>query len=232
MNVIVDEAFCVKHPQSQPGDYVLLEVSDTGCGMDEQTLEHAFEPFFTTKEEGRGTGLGLATVYGIVRQNGGIVTIQSEPGKGTIVRLYFPRHSGEKAAQSVAPPASYNLPGHGTVLLVEDDVSMRGVVRTLLEGMGFNVLEAGDPRDAVSMALAPGRTIHLLLTDVVLPFMSGKELQEKLRSMGIDIKTLFMSGFPADIIARHGVHRDGIHFIQKPFSLNALAEKIREVMES
>lgn len=231
-NVIVDEDFCVKHPQSLPGDYVLLTVSDTGCGMDEQTLEHVFEPFFTTKEEGRGTGLGLATVYGIVRQNGGIVTIDSEPGQGTTVRLYFPRHSGETEAQSVAPPASDQVLGHGTVLLVEDDVHMRGVVRALLEEIGFDVLEAADPRDAVTIAQAPGRTIHLLLTDVVLPFMSGKELQEKLRSMGIDIKTLFMSGFPADIIARHGVHRDGIHFIQKPFSLNALAEKIREVMES
>jgi len=230
-NITLDEAYREAHPWVQPGDYVLLAVSDTGCGMDQETLEHVFEPFFTTKAEGEGTGLGLATVYGIVKQNNGFVNVYSEPGQGTTVKLYFPRYLGEEKAQPVAPPQLAPVRGQETILLVEDEEQLRRLARTLLQRLGYRVLEAASPREALTLCEKHRGEIHLLLTDVVMPTMSGKELAENIKATKPDLKTLFMSGYTADAIAHRGVLEEGIHFLQKPFSLDALAKKVREALE-
>jgi len=229
-NTVLDEEYCRDHLGFLPGDYVMLEVSDSGIGMDKETLEHVFEPFFTTKGEGRGTGLGLATVYGIVQQNNGYINIYSEPGQGTVVRIYLPR-SIDKERIELASFRETSLGGRETVLLAEDEASLRELVKTMLEGLGYSVLEAASPDDAIAQCEQYAGEIHLLVTDVVMPAMNGRELEDRIKALKPEIKTLFMSGYTADLIAHRGVLYKEVHFLQKPFSREALAEKVREALD-
>jgi PAS domain S-box-containing protein len=229
-NITLDEQYSEIHLGFRPGDFVMLAVSDTGCGMDRETLAHVFEPFFTTKPEGKGTGLGLATVYGIVKQNDGYVNIYSEPHLGTTVKIYLPRYSGQEETDT---PAVVKVPSQGgreTVLLVEDDESIRTMAKTMLEGLGYVVLEAGAPGEAILLCEKHAEQIDLLLTDVVMPNMNGKELNSRIRQIKPGMRTLFMSGYTADAIAHLGELENGACFMQKPFTLEDLAKKMRETL--
>lgn len=226
-----DEEYCAVNPGFVPGDYVLLVVSDDGCGMDKETQAHIFEPFFTTKAPGEGTGLGLAMVYGIVRQNNGFVNVYSEPGQGTTFKIYLPRHAGAVGQDEKKAPASSPSHGQECILLVEDEAGILTMVKALLEKFGYSVLTAGTPNKAITLAKAYGGVISLLLTDVVMPEMNGKELANKLRGLGLVQKSLFMSGYTANVIAHHGVLDKGVDFISKPFSAQELAVKVREVLD-
>jgi PAS domain S-box-containing protein len=230
-NVVLDEAFGQGHPDVRPGEYVMLAVSDNGCGMDDKTLERAFEPFFTTKPESKGTGLGLSTVYGIAQQNGGSATISSEPGGGTTVRLYLPRsRSAEKAEPMPSAPAA-PARGHETVLLVEDEAQLREIAKELLETLGYTVLDAASPGDALTLCETHEGRIDLLLTDVVMPAMNGKELAARIEPLKPGIRVLFMSGYTADAIAHRGVLDPGVVFLEKPFSFETLASGVRRALD-
>ena len=230
-NVTVDEAYCREHPYVTPGEYVMVSFSDTGAGMDEATRERIFEPFFTTKGEGKGTGLGMSTVYGIVKQNGGFVHVYSELGQGTTIRVHFPRVQDE-AEDLVEKVAEGSLGGTETVLIVEDEEQILMLSRRILEQFGYRVLTASTPGDAFRLAEEQEGDIHLLLTDVILPEMNGKELKERIEAVRPGIKTLFMSGYTADAIARRGILEKGVDFLQKPFTLMSLARKVRQVLDS
>ena len=229
-NVTIDEAYCRGHAGFVPGRFVMLAVSDNGIGMDRETLSHIFEPFFTTKDEGRGTGLGLATVHGIVKQHNGFINVYSELGQGTTFKLYFPQsvEEAEEAEKAVETPKPIEAVW---ILLVEDEEMVRNLAEMMLEEMGHRVLVAGTPKEALALCEEGGMDIDLLLSDVVMPQMSGKELKELIEALRPGIKTLFMSGYTTNIIARHGVLEKGTHFIQKPFSMNELARKVREAVE-
>ncbi|HWR96806.1 MAG TPA: response regulator [Candidatus Methanoperedens sp.] len=229
-NVTLDVAYC-RAVQVTPGDYVLIAFSDTGCGMDAATSERIFEPFFTTKEEGKGTGLGLSTVYGIVRQQEGDIHVYSQPGLGTTFKIYLPR-CREEGEQTVEEPKVMALAGSETVLLVEDEVQILVLAQEILERYGYMVLAARTPGEACLMAEKHPGSIHLLLTDVVMPGMNGRELCERVAAIKPGIKVLFMSGYTADIIAHRGVIDEGVEFIQKPFSVASLAEKVRAVLDA
>ena len=226
-----DDAYCADHPGFVKGDFVMLVVSDNGHGMDRETLSRIFEPFFTSKEIGQGTGLGLATIYGIVKQNNGFVNVYSEPGSGTTFKIYLPRHMAETAGPlkeaSSAPPGR----GSETILLVEDEPSILNMAKTLLESFGYRVLPAPTPTDAIRQAEEFAAEIHLLIADVVMPGMNGRDLAENLTSRYPGLKHLFMSGYTANVIAHHGVLDEGVNFIQKPFSVQGLATKVREVLD-
>ena len=224
-----DDAHCAAHPGDLPGEFARLTVSDDGCGMSPETLLHLFEPFFTTKEIGKGTGLGLATVYGIVKQNNGFINVYSEPGHGSTFRIYLPRHMGLDAGRTPAP-APPPLAGHETILLVEDEPLLLHMTRILLEQAGYNVLAAHEPSAALQLAEHHAGKIDLLITDVVMPGMNGRELAQQLLDRQPDLRRLFMSGYTADVIADHGVLDSGVHFISKPFSPVELAAKIRETL--
>jgi len=225
-NIVLDDRYCEQHIGFTPGRYVQLSVSDDGEGMDPETLQHVFEPFFTTKEAGKGTGLGLATVYGIVKQNGSFINVYSEPGYGTTFTIYVPRTTDEKEipAKLEEKPA---VTGTGNILLVEDDPMVLEITKGMLEHIGYSVMVAEDPGDAISLCETRD-VIDLVITDVVMPTMSGNELRNRLNDIRPDIAVLFMSGYPADAIAHHGVLEKGVHFLQKPFSLKDLARKVRE----
>ncbi|MFZ1642950.1 MAG: GAF domain-containing protein [Candidatus Contendobacter sp.] len=225
-----DESYCETHPDFIPGRYVLLVVSDNGCGMDKEVLAQLFDPFFTTKPQGRGTGLGLATVYGIVKQNHGFINVYSEPGQGSTFRIYLPRHAADQAGASPTPAPAIAPTGAETVLLVEDEAALLKLGKLLLERLGYTVLAAGSPNQALELAGAHAGVIHLLLTDVIMPEMSGRDLWQRLGALRPGLKCLFMSGYTANVIAHHGVLDDGVHFLQKPFSREALANKLREVL--
>ncbi|MGD9365931.1 MAG: PAS domain S-box protein [Desulfobacteraceae bacterium] len=229
--VTFDEAYCADHTGFVPGEFVLLAVSDDGCGMDKETLDNIFEPFFTTKAAGHGTGLGLATVYGIVKQNEGFINVYSEPEKGTTFRIYLAPHPDQ--AEGMQKPATTDVPaGNGeTVIVVEDDAVIRELATLMLESLGYTVLGAGMPGDALHLAKAHTGYISLLLTDVVMPEMSGGELAKQLKQLCPTIKTLFMSGYTANVIAHRSVLDDGVNFIQKPFSIRDLAVKVRETLD-
>ncbi len=229
-NIVISKEYCADHAGFLPGDFVKLVVSDDGVGMDKETLASAFEPFFTTKEVGRGTGLGLSTVYGIVKQNQGFVNVYSEPGKGTTFRIYLPRHTGGVEELKIGAQPETPLAQGETVLIVEDEASVLGLARRLLEKLGYEVLTAASPGKAVETVRNYTGEIHLLLTDVVLPTMSGRDLAAKTTKIRPGIKTLFMSGYTANVIAHHGVLDAGVHFIEKPFTPDALARKIREAI--
>ncbi|MCF8085057.1 MAG: PAS domain S-box protein [Deltaproteobacteria bacterium] len=231
-NVFLDETYCAEHAGFVPGEYVMLAVSDDGAGMDKETLENVFEPFFTTKEMGKGTGLGLSTVYGIVKQNNGFVNAYSEPGVGTAFKVYLPRHIGE--VQDSVEAVEREVPrGQGEVILmVEDEPSVLKVAQRTLERLGYTVLAFDNSVEAVEAAKDHTDEIHLLMTDVVMPEMSGKDLAEAIQKMFPHIKTLFMSGYKANAIAHQGVLDKGVHFIQKPFGTDSLARKVREAMGS
>ena len=231
VNISFDEAFCTDHPDFSPGDYVLLSVSDDGCGMDKEIRDKLFEPFFTTKEIGKGTGLGLATIYGIVRQNNGFINIYSELGQGTTVRIYLPRHIGKAEQTTVEEIQETFIRGHETVLIVEDELAILDLSRIMLEQQGYQVLSAATPGEAIKLAKEHHGEIHLLITDVVMPEMNGRDLAKKILSLYPDMKRLFMSGYTADVIAHQGVLDEGVSFIQKPFSRNDLIDKVREVLD-
>ncbi|MFO1372450.1 MAG: GAF domain-containing protein [Candidatus Competibacteraceae bacterium] len=225
-----DESYCETHVGFIPGRYVLLAVSDNGCGMDKEVLAQLFDPFFTTKPRGRGTGLGLATVYGIVKQNHGFINVYSELGQGTTFKIYLPRHAADLAEASTTPPPVAAPIGAETVLLVEDEEALLKLSTRLLERLGYTVLAAGGPNQALQLAEAHPGVIHLLMTDVIMPDMSGRDLWQRLSALRPGLKCLFMSGYTANVIAHHGVLDDGVHFLQKPFSREALATKLREAL--
>ena len=224
-----DESYCEAHAGFMPGQYVLMAVSDNGCGMSKEVLAQLFDPFFTTKPRGRGTGLGLATVYGIIKQNHGFINVYSEPGQGSTFKIYLPRHTADLVETRAAPPATAPI-GAETVLLVEDEEALLKLSAQMIERLGYTVLAAGGSNQALQLAAAHPGVIHLLLTDVIMPDMSGRDLWQRLSALRPDLKCLFMSGYTANVIAHHGVLDDGVHFLQKPFSREALAAKLREAL--
>jgi two-component system, cell cycle sensor histidine kinase and response regulator CckA len=229
-NIILDEAYCKLHNGFIPGEFIQLAVSDNGCGMDRETVEKIFEPFFTTKSVDKGTGLGMATVYGIIKQNKGFVNVYSEKDKGTTVKLYLPRHEGQeikeqdKTLEEIPPGYSE------TILVVEDDFSVLKLAEKMLNGLNYTVLTAEGQKEALRISREYRGEIQLLLTDVIMPEMNGPELARQVQSFYPDIKSIFMSGYTADAIDHHGVLDDGVLFIQKPFSTIDLAKKVREAL--
>jgi len=229
-NIAFDADYCANHAGFVPGEYVMLAVSDDGYGMDKETLTHIFEPFFTTKVVGRGTGLGLATVYGAVKQNNGFINVYSEPNYGTTFRIYLPRHKGEAGQTQKESPAAPAAQDHETILLAEDEPAILELATVMLEQLGYTVLAASLPGEAIRLAETYPDQIHLLMTDVVMPEMNGRDLAKNLLSLYPCLKCLFMSGYTANVIAHHGVLDEGVYFIQKPFSMNELATKVREAL--
>ena len=235
-NLTIDEEFARLHAPLLPGEYVVLSISDNGAGMDLETQSHIFEPFFTTKGL-KGTGLGLSTVYGIVKQSGGYIWVYSDAGKGTTFKVYLPRvaENFERTAQVAAlpePPAAPAAPGRETILLVEDENNLRYLARQFLEKQGYRVMEAPDGSVAMKMAAAHEGPIHLLLTDVIMPGMNGRELAQRLAEIRPDTKILYMSGYTENVIGRNGTLDAGIRLLQKPFTLRDLKNTVREVMNS
>ena len=230
-NTYFDEAYCRDHVGFVPGDYVMIAISDDGRGIPEDVIDQVFEPFFTTKETGKGTGLGLATVYGIVKQNGGFINVYSEPDQGTTVRIYIPTVEGEvQEAREIE--AKIAVGGKETVLIVEDEKEILNISKTVLERAGYTVLSNTNPAAALSLAGKYEGVIDLLVTDVIMPEMNGKDLRDRLVELRPRIKVLFMSGYTADVITERGVLEAEVTFLQKPFSVNALATKVREVLDS
>jgi PAS domain S-box-containing protein len=230
-NVDFDEAYCREYAGFLPGEYVMMAVSDDGCGMGKEVLDQVFEPFFTTKPVGEGTGLGLATVYGIVKQNEGFINVYSEPGKGSTFRIYFSRYAGAVAAEPAEALAEPPRGNAETVLLVEDETAMLNLGQDMLERLGYVVLAANTPGEAIRLGEAHAGEIHLLITDVIMPQMTGPALAERLLSHRPDLKQLFMSGYTADVIAHRGVLAEGVQFLQKPFSIRDLAIKVQQVLQ-
>jgi CheY-like chemotaxis protein len=229
-NVLVDEAFARRHPTLQVGEHVRMSVSDTGVGMDEHVMQHMFEPFFTTKEPGKGTGLGLATCYGIVQQLGGAIYPESEPGKGTIFSVFVPRV--DLPAEPTPRPRETPIQrGTETVLLVEDEPLVRDIAKSALSDQGYQVLEAENGEEAVAVAREHGAPIELVLTDVVMPKMGGRELVEQLRKVRPSIRVLYMSGYTAASIDEQDVVEPGTSFLRKPFALAEMLGKVREVLD-
>jgi two-component system, cell cycle sensor histidine kinase and response regulator CckA len=229
-NVTLDEHYCGKHTDCKPGDYVQLVISDTGCGMDKEVLDHLFEPFFTTKALGEGTGLGLSTVFGIIKQNQGHITVYSEPGMGTSFNIFLPRYYQGIINTKKEDKKEQVLGGNETILLVEDEAAILHLNQELLTSMGYKVISAISPEEALKNAGKYKDTIHLLLTDVIMPGMNGRQLAEQLIIKRPDMKIIFMSGYTSDIIARHGVLEKDVHFIQKPFNKPDMAKMIRQAL--
>lgn len=233
-NSTITESYCKTNSETAPGDYVTLTVSDSGCGMSKDVMRHLFEPFFTTKHMGIGSGLGLATVYGIVKQNRGFVNVYSEPGHGTTFKIGLPRHSGESDARQHGTATSANESvycGTETVLLVEDEASILSMIQTMLEKLGYRVLAASSPHEALELARTNKNDFDILLSDVIMPEMNGIELAERLKSDFPDIRCLFMSGYTAEVIINLGSDETSTDFIQKPFSIQDLSHIIREVLD-
>ena len=230
-NISFDEEYCGSHAGFVTGQFVMLAVSDNGCGMNKHVLDKLFEPFFTTKGVGQGTGLGMPTVYGIVKQNKGFVNVYSEPGKGTTVRIYFPRFSEEADTGEQEKKKDILLKGQGeTILVLEDESVVLNLTRIMLERLGYNVITANSPSEAMELAEAHDGKIDLLLTDVVMPEMNGREFADQLNNVYPEIKVLFMSGYTEEVVAHHTILDIGLHFIEKPFSINRLAAKVQEVL--
>lgn len=227
--VVLDAAFCAGHLDARPGPHVLLSVSDTGLGMSEGVMSHLFEPFFTTKGPGRGTGLGLSIIYGIVQQSGGFVNVESGLGKGSSFHVYLPTVEERPSAGVRAVDAEVSG-GSETILVVEDEVLVRDLVTKFLQGQGYRVLSAARGSQAIELAQGSAR-IDLLLSDVILPSLNGRQIYEQLSAGRPELRVLFMSGYTENLIAPHGVLEEGFHFVQKPFSLRELAQKIREALD-
>ncbi len=225
-----DQDVIAHRPDLTQGDYVTLTISDDGCGMSEQTLDKLFEPFFTTKEMGKGTGLGLATVYGIVKQNDGAIEVESQPGQGTTFHIYLPRHLGQKEHQELAEDVPTAGVAQETVMIVEDESAILKLGKRMLEKLGYNVLAALSPTEALRLAEEYPGDIDLLLTDVVMPQMNGRDLARKLIDLYPNMKRIYMSGYTADVIAHQGVVDKDVHFIQKPFTMREMASKLQEVL--
>jgi PAS domain S-box-containing protein len=231
-NVVLDDTYARTHIGVTPGSYVMLSVSDTGCGISPEIKELIFEPFFTTKEEGKGTGLGLSTIYGIVKQSGGNIWVYSEPGRGTTFKIYLPRVEEETGALPVQDDTDHLPKGKETVLLVEDDPSLRALAARVLRYQGYKVLEATNGHEAIGIARENVQErIHLLLTDVVMPHMGGRELVKRMKTLHSEIRVLFISGYTEHAITYHAGLKPGTPFLQKPFSPTALAKKVREVLD-
>jgi len=229
-NRLLDAEYQREHHEATPGPYVMLTVSDTGVGMDQDTINHVFEPFFTTKEVGKGTGLGLATVFGIVQQNKGFINVYSEPGQGTTFRIYLPQLVEDGAARQAEEEKEAVDKGTGTILLVEDEEQVRIMTKRMLEGLGYDVVAATSPQEALSLCQAMATAPDLLLTDVIMPGMSGRELCDTLTAKWPGLRTIFMSGYTADLLAPHHVLAAGTLFLQKPFIRKELARKVKEAM--
>jgi CheY-like chemotaxis protein len=232
LNAVYDEAYCKGRADCIPGEYVVLAVSDNGMGMDKGVLKNIFEPFFTTKKSGHGTGLGLSTVYGIVRQNNGFINVYSEPGQGTTFRIYLPRCIDESALGQREKDEIRIKGGTETVLVVEDEAAVLNLSRGMIEKLGYTVLAARTVQEALSLVSEHDGRIDLLLTDVVMPEMNGKDLARRISDIRPGIKCLYMSGYTANVIAHHGILDKGIRFIAKPFSLRDLAARIREAIDN
>jgi CheY-like chemotaxis protein len=230
-NVELDDAYARRHTDVLPGPYVLIAVSDTGCGMDEDTKSRIFEPFFTTKDVGKGTGLGLSTIYGIVRQSGGHIWVYSEVGRGTTFKIYFPRVEGPPEEFETLGQRAALARGTETVLLVEDEAEVRKLVREILEMNGYKVLEVDRGSKAIEIGERCEEPIHLMITDVVMPGMSGRELAQRLAPVRPQMRVLYMSGYTENAIVHHGVLDEETAFIQKPFTPAALALKVRQVLD-
>jgi signal transduction histidine kinase/CheY-like chemotaxis protein len=231
MNVSIDEDYVKNHAGLTVGEFVRLSFTDTGMGMDEETVKRIFEPFFTTKEKGQGTGLGLSTVYGIVKQNNGYIYATSKPGEGTTFEIYLPP-SYEEVDRMLDQSSEISVLGTETILVVEDQVDILELTKASLEKSGFCVLTAIEPNEALRLCETYDGTIHLLLTDVIMPVMSGKSLRERVKKLRPRIKTLFMSGYTANELSPEGVLAEGIDFIQKPFTPAELAKKVSEVLRA
>jgi len=229
-SVELDEAYAEKHGVV-PGPYVMLAISDTGIGMDADTQTRIFEPFFTTKGLGQGTGLGLSTVYGIVKQSGGHIWVYSELGRGSTFKVYLPRVGGAVAAVKKEEIGVVDHRGHETVLLVEDEPQLRELVEMMLKSRGYSILTVDNPLRAEAFSAEYRGPIHLLLTDVVLPGISGRDVARQVCAHRPEMKVLFTSGYTPDAIVHHGVLDAGLHFIQKPFTLEALSNKVRAVLD-
>jgi CheY-like chemotaxis protein len=229
-NVELDEGYANKHIAVKPGAYVMLSVSDTGMGMTPEVKERLFEPFFTTKEMGKGTGLGLSTVYGIVKQSGGNIWVYSEPGQGTTFKIYLPRV--DEPLEELREEVIREIPrGSETILVVEDEGMVRKLAVRILNRQGYRVLEAEDEGKAFMLCEKYKETIHLILTDVVMPGMGGRQLAERLREIHPEAKTLYMSGYTDNAILHHGILDPGIRFLQKPFTVESLSRKVRETLD-
>jgi PAS domain S-box-containing protein len=231
-NVDLDKTYASKHIAVKPGPYVMMAISDTGTGMDEETRSNIFEPFFTTKEKGKGTGLGLSTVYGIVKQSGGNIWVYSEPEKGTTLKIYLPRV--EKIAETAekVKATAESLTGSETIMVAEDDKMVRDMARSILQQYGYSVLDAEDGESAIRLSEKYEGDVHLMLTDVVMPGMSGRVLAERLAGKRPKMKVLYMSGYTDNAIVHHGVLGKDMNFLQKPFTVEALVKKVREVLDS
>jgi PAS domain S-box-containing protein len=227
----LDEHDTGRYPEGVPGDYVTLEIRDNGCGMDPTTRDQIFEPFFTTKILGKGTGLGLSTVYGMVRQNKGFIDVVSEPDQGTTFRIFLPCHEGSDVEKTV--PVSVNDPvgGHETILVVEDEEAILEMITLMLTPLGYTVISAARPEDAITLARSHQGGINLLITDVIMPGMNGRDLARVIAKEAPALKCLFMSGYTADVIGQHGVLDRRVHFIQKPFSRKTLSLKVRSALD-
>jgi two-component system cell cycle sensor histidine kinase/response regulator CckA len=228
--VALDQSFCERHESCLPGQYMRLSVSDTGSGMSTEVLEHLFEPFFTTKEPGKGTGLGLATVYGIVRQNHGAIDVVSKPSLGSTVEIYLPRRT-DRTSPPVRKPLAKAAPGDGqTLLVVEDEPSVLRLTERILAGLGYHVIAAQTPAEALRAAETHPNEIALLLADVIMPEMNGRELAEQLLAARPGLKVLFMSGYAAEVISGRGVLDSGAALLQKPFTPEDLAASVRTAL--
>jgi len=229
--ITMDETYASIHPGALPGPYVMLSFSDTGCGMERQTMERLFEPFFTTKEPGKGTGLGLSTVFGIVKQHNGYIMVYSEPGMGTTFKIYLPQAQEEKpsAGETSRKP---DIPGGTeTIIVVEDDDTVRALICRILRKCGYSVTAFSSARECLLAIERNPTPIHLLLSDVIMPEINGRQLHDRLSAMIPGLKVIFMSGYPYDVIAEHGVLMQGIHFISKPFAARDMTEMIRSVLD-
>jgi CheY-like chemotaxis protein len=228
--LVLTREFSERHPGVLPGRYVLLAMTDTGVGMDESVQAQIFEPFFTTKSQGKGTGLGLSTVYGIVRQSGGHVWVYSEPARGTTFKVYFPEAFGEEQGGDTRPHAEAIPRGQGTILFAEDDAALRRIGERLLRQLGYHVLVAEHGEDGLRVAAEHRGPIDLLVTDVVMPGMSGMQLFERLRDTHPDLPVLFLSGWASDAVVRHRILEGEVPFLQKPFSAEELGRKVHELL--
>jgi len=232
MSVEVDESYAASHFPMTPGVYEMLTITDTGIGMAKEIQEQIFEPFFTTKPKGKGTGLGLSIVYGIVKQSNGYIWAYSEPMKGTAFKIYFPRVAPDEYPEEERMRGKKEARGGPeTIMVVEDDAMIMKVIKQVLTGSGYNVLSAGDGKEALNLADQYKDAIHMLLTDIIMPCMGGRELADQVKKTRPDIKILYMSGYTDDAIVRHGMLEKGLSFIQKPFASDSLKKKVREVLD-
>jgi CheY-like chemotaxis protein len=229
--VELNQSFAQAHWGAKPGRYVLLSVTDTGTGMSEETLAHIFEPFFTTKELGKGTGLGLSMVYGIVKQSGGYIWVNSKVGKGASFKIYLPRVDEPVEEMTRASRPTETVQGSGTILLVEDDASVRELTRDILEGKGYEVLVAGSPSKALELCNQYSGPIHLLLTDLVMPEMNGAEMAELIEKLRPGIQVMYMSGYSDNALPKAEKLGRKLFFLQKPFTASVLHKMVRDILE-